>query len=109
MFPMRSAKPPSITTVSAQESTQQSTQPMTISSVVSIGGQVIIRGAMPVVTVTDPTSPPPFRASAHAPKSLSSASTPLSTEPEPEQVWVQLEEMLRRREAAKRFHPSYKG
>ena len=118
MFPMRSAKTPSVTSVPPKEATQ----PMALSTVVSIAGQVIIRGASPVSitqgssaqgssaqgssTQGSLTSDFATQRAGHAPKAMPSA--PL-TEPEPEQVWVQLEEMLRKRAAANRSHPSFKG
>ena len=107
---MRSAKSPSVTAVPVEEATQ----PRALSTVVSIGGQVIIRGALPVsiapVSVTPGSLASDFatRRTGHAPKAMPSAPSPL-TEPEPEQVWVQLEAMLSKREAAKRSHPSFKG
>ena len=104
MFPLRPTTSPSVTTISVEDPTP----PMTISSVVSIGGQVIIRGAMPVASTIGSRDQPALRPSEHAPNAASSP-TPLGADPEPEQVWVQLETMLRRREAAKRFHPSYRG
>ena len=90
---------------------------MALSTVVSIAGQVIIRGASPVSitqgssaqgssTQGSLTSDFATQRAGHAPKAMPSA--PL-TEPEPEQVWVQLEEMLRKRAAANRSHPSFKG
>lgn len=92
---------------------------MALSTVVSIAGQVIIRGASPVSitqgsstqgssTQGSLTSDFATQRAGHAPKAMPSAPSPL-TEPEPEQVWVQLEAMLSKREAAKRSHPSFKG
>ncbi len=107
---MRSAKTPSVTSVPPEEATQ----PMALSTVVSIAGQVIIRGASPVSSTQGSstqgslTSDFATQRAGHAPKAMPSTPSPLA-EPEPEQVWVQLEEMLSKREAAKRSHPSFKG
>ncbi len=77
------------------------------SSVVTVGGQVIIRLAKQASGVTSPETSS-LLAYTHAPVA---AQTPVPTPQEEtsEEVWIALEDMLRKREAVMRMHPSWKA
>jgi hypothetical protein len=98
---------PSGTTGSSMPSTAQVSN-----GPVSIAGQVIIMGASQLSSDNDlPLNAAPPRIATHAPRP---GATVQAIADAPEEVWIALEDMLRKREAAKRaaamrLHPSRKA
>jgi hypothetical protein len=114
MFAMRSPKNRSIdsavpTAIVALSSVPKMVTMPHTSSVVTVGGQVIIRLA---AQASKPDPAAVFSTLASVPTHAPVAAVALAPDPEhatPEEVWVALEDMLRKREAAMRMHPSWKA